>query len=139
MRSLFSFPEIRYSTVCMKTFIPGPLTDNARNLLRKLGYGEQNKFSGQTAFIKRTSSGDFPRYHAYVEDKDGGLQVNLHLDQKGASHEGTSAHSGEYEGPLVEQEMKYIVAWVNHWKQTELQPTQTVTPKKEEKKKGLWG
>lgn len=127
-------------------FIPGPLTDNARNLLRRLGYGEQTKFSGQTAFIKRVSGGDFPRYHAYVEDRDGGLQVNLHIDQKAASYEGTHAHSGEYEGPLVAQEMKYIVAWVNHWKNTERSdsagtaPVVTQKEKKDEgKKKSLWG
>lgn len=131
----------------MKTFIPGPLTDNARNMMRRLGYGEQSKFSGQTAFIKRVSGAEFPRYHAYVEDKDGGLQVNLHMDQKAASHEGTHAHAGEYEGPLVEQEMKYIVAWVNHWKMTELgsqggqggKGGQGEENKKTEKKKSLWG
>jgi len=110
--------------------------------MRRLGYGEQSKFSGQTAFIKRISGSEFPRFHAYVEDKDGGLQVNLHLDQKAASHEGTRAHAGEYEGPLVEQEMQYIVAWVMHWKQTELgtgvaeQQSSKVT---KPKKKGLWG
>lgn len=125
----------------MKTFIPGPLSDNARNLLRRLGYGEQNKFSGQTAFIKRVSGGDFPRYHAYVEDRDGGLQVNLHIDQKAASYEGAHAHSGEYEGSLVEQEMKYIVAWVNHWKATELNANvgAGLVPAQKETKKGLWG
>jgi hypothetical protein len=129
----------------MKTFIPGPLTDNARNLLRRLGYGEQTKFSGQTAFIKRVSGGDFPRYHAYVEDRDGGLQVNLHIDQKAATYEGSHAHSGEYEGSLVEQEMKYIVAWVNHWKQEESQQQQTAAQQKsknaepKEKKNSLWG
>lgn len=130
----------------MKTFIPGPLTDNARNLLRRLGYGEQTKFSGQTAFIKRVSGGDFPRYHAYVEDRDGGLQVNLHIDQKAASYEGAHAHSGEYEGALVEQEMKYIVAWVNHWKNTERSESVGVPlvgtqnkDKKSAEKKSLWG
>ena len=122
----------------MQTFIPGPLSDNARNLMRRLGYGEQNKKSGQTAFIKRVTNAEFPRYHAYVEDVNGGLQVNVHIDQKAASYEGSHAHSGEYEGPLVEQEMKYIVAWVMHWAKTERgelpEPKHT-----QEKKKSLWG
>lgn len=125
----------------MQKFIPGPLTDNARNMMRRLGYGEQSKHSGQTAFIKRTSGGEFPRYHAYVEDRDGGLQVNLHIDQKAGSYEGTHAHGGEYEGVLVEQEMKYIVAWVMHWKQTELNAIvgADLVPAQKEKKKSLWG
>lgn len=124
----------------MQTFIPGPLSDHARNLMRKLGYGEQSKHSGQTAFIKRVSGAEFPRYHAYVEDKDGGLQVNLHIDQKAASYEGSHAHSGEYEGSLVEQEMKYIVAWVNHWKTTELNTdVRAGLVSAQSKKKGLWG
>ena len=128
----------------MQTFIPGPLSDRARNLMRRLGYGEQTKRSGQTAFTKRISGGDFPRYHAYVEDRDGGLQVNLHIDQKAASHEGSRAHSGEYDGPLVEQEMKYIVAWVTHWKQIELGGGEVGNSKMEvgeekKQKKGLWG
>lgn len=102
----------------MQIFIPGPLSDHARNLLRRLGYGELTKSSGQTSFAKRISGANFPRFHAYVENKDGGIEINLHLDQKGASHEGSHAHSGEYDGVLVQKEMQYIVAWIEHWKQT---------------------
>jgi hypothetical protein len=40
------------------------------------------------------------------------MQVNLHVDQKEASYEGTSAHGGEYEGPLVEQEMTRITQFI---------------------------
>jgi hypothetical protein len=40
------------------------------------------------------------------------MQVNLHVDQKEASYEGTSAHGGEYEGPLVEQEMARITQFI---------------------------
>lgn len=33
-----------------------------------------------------------------------GFIINLHLDQKKPSYAGTSAHAGEYEGPVVERE-----------------------------------
>lgn len=94
----------------MNTFIPGPLTDQARNLLRKAGYGEHRGFEAQMSYTRRLQSTTFPRYHAYVEDKNGGMQLNLHLDQKEASHGGNRAHSGEYSGPLVERENARIVA-----------------------------
>lgn len=94
----------------MNTFIPGPLPDQARNLLRRAGYGEHRGFEAQMSYTKRIQNTTFPRYHAYVEDKNGGMQLNLHLDQKEASHNGGHAHSGEYNGPLVERENARIVA-----------------------------
>lgn len=96
----------------MQRFIPGPLPDHARNILRRLGYGEQQNSQGQISFNRRFSNAPFPKYHAYVEDKNGGLQVNLHIDQKAASYDDSRAHNGEYEGPLVEQEMQRIALFV---------------------------
>lgn len=123
----------------MKTFIAGPLPDHGRNILRKLGYGEQRKFDGQISYIRRASSGDFPRFHAYIEDINGGLQINLHLDQKGASHEGSHAHSGEYEGPLVEQEMKIIVYNIDLIKKDQFGNTPKPSPSSSDKKSKFWG
>ena len=94
----------------MNTFIPGPLPDQARNLLRKAGYGEHRGYEAQMSYTRRLQNTMFPRYHAYVEDKNGGMQLNLHLDQKEASHGGGHAHSGEYNGPLVERENARIVS-----------------------------
>ena len=124
----------------MQTFIQGPLPDHGRNLLRKLGYGEQRKFDGQISYIRRAGSSDFPRFHAYIEDKDNGLQINLHLDQKGASHEGSHAHSGEYDGPLVEKEMQIIVYNIDLMKKES--PHNTPKPPQsssEDKKSKFWG
>jgi hypothetical protein len=93
--------------------------------LRRIGYGEQRTRSGQISYVKRVGGGRFPRYHAYVEDLNGGIQVNLHVDQKEASYESGRAHAGEYEGPLVEREMTYIVGFV-----TSLKNSGDATPKK---------
>ncbi len=120
----------------MKQFFAGPLNDNARNILRRLGYGEQRTRAGQISYVKRAAGERFPRYHAYVEDQNGGIQVNLHVDQKEASYEGTSAHAGDYEGPLVEREMARVADFVAGLKNEQITPPSNPPT---EKKKGLWG
>lgn len=52
----------------------------------------------------------YPRFHAYCQlAADGKTAIlNLHLDQKQPSYNGSHAHSGEYDGPLVEQEAARI-------------------------------
>ncbi len=107
----------------MKQFFPAPLPDHARNIMRSAGYGEQRTKAGQISYVKRVSGGRFPRYHAYVEETDKGLQVNLHVDQKEASYAGTSAHGGQYEGPLVEAEMDYLATWTQSGAPTIHAPT----------------
>lgn len=120
----------------MNTFIPGPLADTARNLLRRAGYGEHRGFEAQLSYTKRIQGTNFPRYHAYVEDRNGGMQLNLHLDQKEASHGGGHAHSGEYNGPLVERENARIMALVKSLRvDTDLQ-TATDIRTTEKKTKG---
>ncbi len=119
----------------MKQFFSGPLNENARGLIRRLGYGEHRGHEGQLSYTLRVTGELFPRYHAYIEDKDGGVQVNLHVDQKAASYEGTSAHAGEYEGPLVEREMQRIAQFVQGLK-TEHKP---VAPPSTKSTKGFWG
>lgn len=121
----------------MQHTIPGPLPDHARNIMRRLGYGEQQKSDGQISYVRRISSAAFPRYHAYVEDlKGGGMQVNLHVDQKEATYKGSHAHSGEYDGSLVEREMQHLLSFVKSLDQSTQSPSPPpVTPSK--KKSGF--
>ncbi|MFA4845107.1 MAG: hypothetical protein WC654_00935 [Patescibacteria group bacterium] len=121
----------------MKKFFPGPLSDNARGLLRRLGYGEHRGHEGQLSYTLRVTGELYPRYHAYIENRDGGLQVNLHVDQKAASYEGTSAHAGEYEGPLVESEMGRIAQFVQGLTSQPTKPS--IPPPSSPSKKGFWG
>lgn len=118
----------------MKTFIPGPLQDHARNIMRNVGYGELNA-RGQVSYARRLSGASFPRYHAYVEDIRGGLQINLHIDQKAATYEGNHAHSGEYEGTLVEREMERILSLLQPAAVAETTQPHPPTVKK---KSGFW-
>lgn len=121
----------------MKTFVPGPLSDTARNLLRRAGYGEHRGREAQLSYVKRIHATPFPRYHAYVEDRAGGMQLNLHLDQKEASHAGSHAHGGDYDGPLVERESARIIAFVKSLGSEAVE--QKGQEKMETRKKGFFG
>ncbi len=124
----------------MNTFIPGPLADNARNLLRRAGYGEHRGREAQLSYVKRIQGTSFPRYHAYVEDRNGGMQLNLHLDQKESSLGSAHAHSGEYAGPLVVRENARIAAFVMSLGKEPNEPEEPEEPKdKEKKSSGFFG
>lgn len=87
-------------------------------LMRRCGYGKMvGRNTGQTSYMRMLRPGTlYPRFHAYVEVCDGGIQVNLHLDQRQPSYEGTSAHGGEYEGEVVEHEGNRIFAFFQSFK-----------------------
>ena len=74
--------------------------DSPLNVLRRSGYAflRKDDRTGELSFVKRVGNGDYPRFHVYAkQDEKGNVQINLHLDQKKASYEGVTAHSGEYE------------------------------------------
>jgi len=80
------------------------------NVLRQAGYrvDHHDISTKQDSFIRRLRSAPYPRFHIYGEKRDNMLILNIHLDQKKPSYEGSHAHSGEYDGELVEGEVKRI-------------------------------
>lgn len=75
------------------------------DLLRRAGYAPyRDRNSAEPSFVRRLSMGEFPRFHMYATEERGEIAFNLHLDQKRPSYEGSHAHAGEYEGPLLEEE-----------------------------------
>lgn len=79
---------------------------NAVDVARRSGYGQvRDHRATEASYSRRLGSGVYPRFHIYTSDQF----LNLHLDQKQASYEGSSAHSGEYEGEAVEQEARRII------------------------------
>jgi hypothetical protein len=58
--------------------------------------------------------GNYPRFHAYVKELgrsasgETGFSFSLHLDQKKPIYEGTHAHNGEYDSPVVMDEADRI-------------------------------
>lgn len=82
---------------------------NLQSFMRTLGYKPIGVSpEGQLNCVKPLMGGDYPRYHAYINDGPDGFVFNLHLDQKKPSYEGNHAHSGEYDGELVHTERKRI-------------------------------
>ncbi len=79
-------------------------------LMRKAGYGyeRQDPQTKEHAFSRRLGAYQYPRFHIYARKEGDTLVVNLHLDQKKPSYAGTTAHSGEYDGEIVEAEAERI-------------------------------
>lgn len=87
----------------------GQLPMAPRDMMRRVGYGEvvDRKFN-TISYARRLGSGRYPRFHVYVDKIPDGVQINIHIDQKKASYKGHTAHSGEYEGPQLETELRRI-------------------------------
>lgn len=93
----------------MKLAFLGQYQMNPRQLMRRAAYAEFiDPRTGEVSYVRRLGGGFYPRFHAYVKRREDGFEVNLHLDQKQASYHGHTAHSGEYEGEVVEQEAKQL-------------------------------
>lgn len=83
------------------------------NVMRQCGYhpDKTDERTGEISFIKSIGASGFPRFHAFIDGGDVSretLVIRLHLDQKRPVYRGTSAHSGEYDGPVVEKEAERI-------------------------------
>jgi len=72
-------------------------------LLRKAGY-----HSLRDSFVRPFGRSGYPRFHLYISQEKEVLVFNLHLDQKKPVYKGTSAHSGEYDSPIVLKEAERI-------------------------------
>jgi len=106
---------------------------NAIEAIRRAGYGQvSDRRATETSYSRRLGSGIYPRFHTYIN----GQVINLHLDQKQASYEGFSAHSGEYEGEAVENEAARING-VMEGMLAERSSASAAEP--EQEKKGLFG
>ena len=121
----------------MKIFIPGPLPDNPRNLLRRAGYGEKPGYQGQMSYTRRLGGGNYPRFHIYFDAYQNGFQINLHLDQKQPSYGDNHAHSGEYEGKLVAQEGTRIFQFIAGLKRS-MTNAKNNPPPAQSRNRGFW-
>ena len=97
----------------MKLILDENVLDQApEQLLRQAGYSYlMDRNSGQESFVRPLGRGYYPRFHLYLEKRPGQTVLNLHLDQKQASYAGAHAHNAEYEGELVEEEMRRIKSY----------------------------
>ena len=78
-------------------------------VLQRAGYKYiVDRHTGKESFVKILNSTGYPRWHLYVEENNDKIIFNLHLDQKKPLYQGQSAHSGEYDGDVVEEEMERL-------------------------------
>jgi hypothetical protein len=87
-------------------------TKNLTDAMRSAGYhyDGQDQKTGELRFYRSLSSGLYPRFHIYgtLEKAAKKLTLNLHLDQKAPVYKGSTAHGGDYEGPVIEKEAERI-------------------------------
>lgn len=83
---------------------------DGRTLVRRCGYGEiYDRQTDQISYVRRLRSEHYPRFHLYInKEETEELVLNLHLDAKKPSYSGQTAHSGEYDGEVVEREAERI-------------------------------
>jgi len=86
---------------------------DAEHFIRRCGYGRvSDRRSGQTSYAKRLHRDLYPRFHVYIKEEKDGWILNLHLDQRAPIYAGVTAHSGEYEGEVVEKEAERIKSFL---------------------------
>lgn len=73
-------------------------------LIKRCGYAEIKDKNGRVSYVRRLRGYRYPRFHIYLEK--GGL--TLHLDQKAPIYQDAPAHSADYQGEVLEKEVKRI-------------------------------
>ena len=95
------------------------INKSINDIMRSIGYQPayfQN--AGEFSIVRKIDRNDYPRFHAYIKEGPAAAQgfggqgknfsFNLHLDQKKPSYEGQTGHSGDYDGPVIENEAARI-------------------------------
>ncbi|MBU0546520.1 hypothetical protein KKA13_04705 [Patescibacteria group bacterium] len=94
----------------MKIRIPKSKITDPERFIRRAGYGRVfDRRMNQVSYAKRLHGDLYPRFHVYVNEQGEDWVLNLHLDQRATRYEGVTAHSGEYDGAVVEKEAERIM------------------------------
>ena len=85
-------------------------TGNIALVLRRAGYHYLNSRDDEMNFVRPLGQDAYPRFHLFVIENKPKKQFTctLHLDQKKPSYKGATAHSGEYDSPILTQESDRI-------------------------------
>ncbi len=94
----------------MKLKIPkNQLSIHPEQFLRRAGYAFiRDRREGKESFVRRLGRNFYPRFHIYIEEEGDFVVFNLHLDQKQPIYRGAHAHNAEYDGEVVEAEIKRL-------------------------------
>ncbi len=92
------------------------IKENIIDFGRKIGYFSIGKkgSGSEFSFVRPLQRSGYPRFHLFIRtDKGKNFLFNLHLDQKKPVYKSGVAHSAEYDGPIVDQEMERIKNFLN--------------------------
>lgn len=82
---------------------------NIVEVARQIGYViiDTNP-NGEYNMVRKLAVDNYPRFHIYLQQQGSTYNFGLHLDQKQPSYGSLHAHSGEYFGPVVDEEVERI-------------------------------
>jgi len=93
----------------MAEFTIKNIKENIVPVARKIGYIIiDTRENGEYNLVRKLTGQNYPRFHVYLKTAGDRYIFNLHLDQKTPLYKGTHAHSGEYDGPVIETEADRI-------------------------------
>ncbi len=91
----------------MKFILENKTGYSAAVLMKKVGYvfDRQDEIKGEMSFVRELGVARYPRLHIYLKEFGQKVECNIHLDQNKNSYHGTTAHAGEYDSDLVQEEV----------------------------------
>lgn len=94
----------------MKLTIKKLSRENTPEIMRESRYRYMGQSGEQMSFVRALDQNSYPRFHVYLQENKSKKEVylTLHLDQKGMSYKGSTAHSGDYDGELLKQEAERL-------------------------------
>lgn len=90
------------------------ITSNPVMLMRRAGYTfQRHSDEDEQSYVLPMGRNGYPRFHAYIKQKDTTLQVSIHIDHTKHTHGNMTRHGGEYDdsgalGPEVERLKQYL-------------------------------
>lgn len=85
------------------------INKSTADLMRTIGYKPTYfQKEGEVSIVRLMGRNEYPRFHAYIKQRGQDFSFFLHLDQKKPSYEGSTGHSGDYDGDVVEGEAERI-------------------------------
>lgn len=102
-------------------------TENKLSLdrtMRAAGYSPNRFNREEQNYIRPLAGARYPRFHIYAKENQEKYFFNIHLDQKQTSYEdsGSHAHSGDYDGDVIEREIERIVAAIHKAQEVRISP-----------------
>lgn len=97
------------------TLSTNQIRENINTFMRRAGYVPiRDRRTGNESYVRRLSGGHYPRFHCYIFEQGGQVTFNLHLDQRQTRYAGAKAHAGEYDSPLVHEELDRLEGLAQH-------------------------